>query len=97
MNDNTALNQLAELNRLKDVSLLDWNSPAMHEYEHNVGSLVLRVSYAPNAGQWDWTLTHPRAGQLAHGSSETREVAKLEAITYAAGYVRNNKLQGLLA
>jgi hypothetical protein len=97
MNENTALNQLAELNRLKDVSLLDWHSPAMHEYEQGVGSLVLRVTYVPAQAQWDWTLTHPRAGQLAHGSSETREVAKLEAITYATGYVRNNKLQGLLA
>jgi hypothetical protein len=86
---------LSELNAAKHTSPLNWHSEQPGRYEMNVGRLKVVVNHV--APEYRWSLVHTRSGPLHSGSSESLQLAALEALAYAENWVKKGHVEGLLA
>lgn len=89
-------NYLKEINAAFDVSILDWKSSEDHRYELVVGRITITVTMDLVTNARRWRIVHENRGLLSEGSSESLEVAKVEALKYAEHWVRNGMV-GVLA
>lgn len=55
-------------------------------YSLTIGVLTLQVTHAPTVSLW--TMELQSGEELAHGSSQTAQLAQQEALLYADHYVR---------
>lgn len=86
---------LNDLERLRTVSPLDWNSPEHNVYEREVGRFTLRLRAGYPAGGVEWEVRHPRAGVVSKGVSDGLAAAKTDAIQSTVRYLHEQ--HGLLA
>lgn len=94
---NPVSEHLQRINALLGTSVLDWPSPRQHTYEQRLGKLSLLVARNEGTMMYEWVIRHERSGNLRSGSSESLQLAGMEALKYAEHDIRNAVMNGLLS
>lgn len=80
----------------KSTSLIDWDATGENRYVRRIGRLTVTVWLDRKDARWYWTLELERRGVAHQGESDSRELAKLEALAYAQHWVKVNHAEGVL-